>query len=202
MSPKQQRGEVTADLLLDAALRLFAEQGEQGLTVNAVTKASGVSLGSLYHHFGSLDGLVDALTERWLSRLLGELITALQATRTARTGIRAIVRTHLTFVREHRDAALLLHSARTDQRNMIQARELRDSQEARLSVFATWVQSHVDSGELAPLPLPLLESLVLGPLVGVVRRWLSGIDDVELDLDEAARVLPERIWRSVAANPS
>lgn len=202
MSPKQQRGEVTADLLLDAALRLFAEQGEQGLTVNAVTKASGVSLGSLYHHFGSLDGLVDALTERWLSRLLGELITALQATRTARTGIRAIVRTHLAFVREHRDAALLLHSARTDQRNMIQARELRDSQEARLSVFATWVQSHVDSGELAPLPLPLLESLVLGPLVGVVRRWLSGIDDVELDLDEAARVLPERIWRSVAANPS
>lgn len=201
MSPKQHRGEVTADLLLDAALRLFAEQGEQGLTVNAVTKASGVSLGSLYHHFGSLDGLFDALTERWLSRLLSELITAMQATRTARTGIRAIVRTHLTFVREHRDAALLLHSARTDQRNMIQARELRDSQEARLSVFATWVQSHVDSGELTPLPLPLLESLVLGPLVGVVRRWLSGIDDVELDLDEAARVLPDRIWRSVAADP-
>lgn len=202
MSPKQQRGEVTADLLLDAALRLFAEQGEQGLTVNAVTKASGVSLGSLYHHFGSLDGLVDALTERWLGRLLSELVTAMQATRTARTGIRAIVRTHLAFVREHRDAALLLHSARTDQRNMIQARELRDSQEARLSVFATWAQSHVDSGELAPLSLPLLESLVLGPLVGVVRRWLSGIDDVELDLDEAARVLPDRIWRSVAANPS
>jgi AcrR family transcriptional regulator len=202
MSPKQQRGEVTADLLLDAALRLFAEQGEQGLTVNAVTKASGVSLGSLYHHFGSLDGLFDALTERWLSRLLSELISALQATRTARTGIRAIVRTHLTFVREHRDAALLLHSARTDQRNMIQARHLRDTQEARLSVFAVWIQSHVDSGELAPLPLPLLESLVLGPLVGVVRRWLSQVDDIELDLDEAARILPDRIWRSVAANPN
>ncbi|MEW1648524.1 MULTISPECIES: TetR/AcrR family transcriptional regulator [unclassified Streptomyces] len=201
MSPKQQRGEVTADLILDAALRLFAEQGEQGLTVNAVTKASGVSLGSLYHHFGSLDGLFDALTERWLSRLLGELITAMRATRTARTGIRAIVRTHLAFAREHRDAALLLHSARTDQRNMIQARQLRDAQEARLSVFAVWIQSHVDSGELAPLPLPLLESLVLGPLVGVVRRWLSQVDDVEMDLDEAARVLPERIWRSVAADP-
>ncbi|MFF6990595.1 TetR/AcrR family transcriptional regulator [Streptomyces sp. NPDC010273] len=165
-------------------------------------KASGVSLGSLYHHFGSLDGLFDALTERWLSRLLGELIAAMHATRTARTGIRAIVRTHLTFVREHRDAALLLHSARTDQRNMIRARHLRDTQEARLSVFAVWIRSHVDSGELAPLPLPLLESLVLGPLVGVVRRWLSQVDDVEMDLDEAARVLPERIWRSVAADPT
>ncbi|MET7483012.1 TetR/AcrR family transcriptional regulator [Streptomyces sp. NPDC005538] len=202
MSRKQQRGEVTADLLLDAALRVFTEQGEQGLTVNAVTKASGVSLGSMYHHFGSLDGLYDALTQRWLSRLLGELVIALRSTRTARTGIRAIVRTYLAFVREHRDAAMLLHSARTDQRSMTRARELRDSQEARLSVLALWIQSHVDSGELAPLPPALIESLVLGPLIGVVRRWLSGVDDTELDLDEAARVLPDRIWRSVGAEPN
>jgi len=151
--------------------------------------------------FHGLDGLYDALTQRWLSRLLEDLVTALRATRTARTGIRAIVRTHLTFVREHRDAALLLHSARTDQRNMTRARELRDSQEARLSVLALWIQSHVDSGELAPLSPALIESLMLGPLVGFVRRWFSGVDDDEPDLDEAARVLPERIWRSVAADP-
>lgn len=37
----------------------------------------------------------------------------------------------------------------------------------------------------------------MGPVVGVARRRLSGIEDV--DLDEAARVLPERIWRSVSA---
>lgn len=55
----------------------------------------------------------------------------------------------------------------------------------------------MDSGELAPLPLPLIESLVLGPVVAVARRSLSGIDDV--DLDEAARLLPEQIWRSVRA---
>src|SRR5438093_6532811 len=103
MSPKQHRGEVTADLLLDAALRVYAASGEQGLTVNAVTKASGVSLGSLYHHFGSLDGLFSTLTHRWLSRLLTELVTALQGTRTARTGIRAVVRAYLAFVQEHRD---------------------------------------------------------------------------------------------------
>jgi hypothetical protein len=43
----------------------------------------------------------------------------------------------------------------------------------------------------------LIESPALGPVVGVARRWLSGIDDV--DLDEAARLLPDRIWRSLAA---
>lgn len=199
MSPKQHRGEVTADLLLDAALRVYARSGEQGLTVSAITRESGVSLGSLYHHFGSIDGLVDALTLRWLGVLLDDLVTALQGTRTARTGIRALVRAYLAFIREHRVAALLVHSTRADQKGMDNGRELRDTQEARVSAFTLWIQARVESGELAPLPPPLIETLVMGPVIGLARRWLSGIHDV--DLDEAARILPERIWLSVSAEP-
>ncbi|MYR41725.1 TetR/AcrR family transcriptional regulator [Streptomyces sp. SID5910] len=197
MSPKQQRGEATVELLLDAALRLYGQEGEQGLTVSAVTKASGVSLGSLYHHFGSIDGLVDALLMRWLERLLGEMVTALERSRTARTGVRALVRTYLSFVREHPAAGRLLHSSHADRLGMAQAKQLRDTQEARLTPLAGWLQRHVDKGEIAPLAPPLLESLVLGPVIGVSRRWLA-VGDV--DLDEAARVLPERIWRSVSTD--
>ncbi|MFI9153621.1 TetR/AcrR family transcriptional regulator [Streptomyces sp. NPDC053367] len=199
MSPKQQRGEATVELLLDAALRVYAESGEQGLTVSAITKASGVSLGSLYHHFGSIDGLINALTQRWLGRLLTELAGALRHTRTARSGIRALTRAYLAFVQEHRTASLLLHSSRADQQGMARGQELRDSQEARISALTLWIQHHIDTGELAPLPPPLVESLVLGPIVAAARRRLSGIEDITLD--EAARLLPERIWRSVAADP-
>ncbi|MFD7458513.1 MULTISPECIES: TetR/AcrR family transcriptional regulator [unclassified Streptomyces] len=197
MSPKQQRGAATAEVLLDTALRVYAEAGEQGLTVSAVTRASGVSLGSLYHHFGSIDGLLDALTRRWLDELLGELLGALQQTRTARTGIRALTRTYLTFVQKHPAASRLLHSSRADRRTITQAKELRDTQEARVSAFGLWIQTHVDSGEVAPLPQALMESLVLGPIVATARRRLSGLDDA--DLEEAMRVLPDRIWRSIAA---
>ncbi|MEV5998149.1 TetR/AcrR family transcriptional regulator [Streptomyces griseomycini] len=198
MTPKQQRGEATVELLLDAALRVYSEEGEQGLTVNAVTKASGVSLGSLYHHFGSIDGLVDALLLRWLERLLGELVTALQSTRTARTGVRALVRAYLRFVREHPEVSMLLHSSRADRLGMTQAARLRDAQEARLTPLTEWVRHHVERGEVAPLPLPLIESLVLGPVVGTTRRWLTFGD---VDLEEAARILPDRIWRSLSADP-
>lgn len=195
MSPKQQRGAVTVDLLLDAALRVYGEEGERGITVGAVTEASGVSLGSLYHHFGSIDGLVAELTHRWLGRLLGELAVGLQGADTTRGAIAGLVRAYLAFIREHRAAALLLHSSMADRQGMAQGKELRDAQEARLSPFAEWLRPRVESGELAPLPLALIESLVLGPVVAVARRWLSGIDDV--DLDEAARILPDRIWRSL-----
>ncbi|MET9776803.1 TetR/AcrR family transcriptional regulator [Streptomyces sp. NPDC006367] len=197
MSPKQQRGEATVELLLDSALRLYAEQGEQGLTVTAVTRTSGVSLGSLYHHFGGVDGLVDALLMRWLERLLGEMVTALEHSRTARTGVRALVRAYLAFVREHPEAARLLHSSHADRLGMARARQLRDAQEARLTPLTCWIQRYVDKGQLAPLSPALTESLVLGPVIGAARRWLTVGD---IDLDEAARVLPDRIWRSVSAD--
>ncbi|MFJ6069835.1 TetR/AcrR family transcriptional regulator [Streptomyces sp. NPDC093065] len=198
MSPKQHRGEVTSDLLLDAALRLYTESGEQGVTVTAVTRTSGVSLGSLYHHFGSLDGLLTALTERWTGRLLGQLVTALTGTETAREGIRAVVEAYLAFVRDHPGAALLVHSPRADRRLMARGRETRDEQQPAVSAMSLWIQPRIDAGEVAPLPMPLLETLVLGPVVAVARRRLSGVRDV--DLDEAARILPERIWRSIRAD--
>ncbi|XKK63734.1 TetR/AcrR family transcriptional regulator [Streptomyces sp. ARC32] len=198
MSPKQHRGEVTSDLLLDAALRLYTESGEQGVTVTAVTRTSGVSLGSLYHHFGSLDGLLTALTERWTGRLLEQLVTALTGAGTAREGIRAVVGAYLAFVRDHPGAALLVHSPRTDHRLMAQGQDLRDAQQPAVSAMARWIQPRIDAGEVAPLPMPLLETLVLGPVVAVARRRLSGVRDV--DLDEAARILPERIWRSISAD--
>ncbi|MET9370272.1 TetR/AcrR family transcriptional regulator [Streptomyces griseoflavus] len=197
MSPKQHRGEVTADHLLDAALRVYGESGEQGLTVSAVTAASGVSPGSLYHHFGSMDGLLTALLMRWLERLLVEMVTALEQSDSACTGIRALVRAYLTFIRDHRDAGLLLHSSRADEIGMRQAKQLRDAQEARLTPLSAWVSGHVASGEVAPLPVPILESLVLGPVIGVSRRWLTLGD---IDLDEATEVLPDRIWRSISAD--
>ncbi|MGW0119776.1 TetR/AcrR family transcriptional regulator [Streptomyces sp. NPDC003327] len=195
MSPKQQRGEATVAQVLDAALRVYAADGEAGLTVGALTRASGVSTGSIYHHFGSLHGVFSALSLRWLGRLLEQLGTALLSAPDARSGIHAVVRAYLEFVRTEPEAALLLHSVSADREGMARTQEIRDSQEARLTPLALWITARTETGELAPLPAPLIESLVLGPVIGVARRWLT-LGDV--DLEEAARLLPDAVWRSVA----
>ncbi|MEU3402157.1 AcrR family transcriptional regulator [Streptomyces filamentosus] len=194
MSPKQQRGAVTVERVLDAALDLYASEGEAGVTVSALTRASGVSTGSLYHHFGNLHGVISALALRWLGRLLGELATALTSHQDARSGIEAVVRAYLEFVRTRPAAARLLHSPFADQEGTARAAEIRDNQEARLTPIEQWLDGHRKAGELADLPTPVIEALVLGPVIGMARRWLT-LGDV--DLEEAARVLPDRIWRSV-----
>ncbi|MDI3387622.1 TetR/AcrR family transcriptional regulator [Streptomyces sp. B-S-A8] len=195
MSPKQKRGEATVEQVLDAALRIYAASGEGGLTVEAVTRTSGVSSGSVYHHFGSMHGVVLALAQRWLGQLLGELVTALTQAPGPRAAVDGIVRAYLAFVRRNPDAARLLHSATADQNVMADIESVRDSQEARLSPVAEWIDARVAAGELAALPAPLIEALILGPVVAVARRWLT-LGDV--DLDVATESLPERIWQSVS----
>ncbi|MYQ76535.1 MULTISPECIES: TetR/AcrR family transcriptional regulator [unclassified Streptomyces] len=195
MSPKQQRGEVTAAQVLDTALELYAEQGEAGLTLNAITSASGVSAGSIYHHFGSLQGVVLALAQSWLGRLLGEVVGALQQVTDARGGVRALTETYLRFIQEHPDAARLMHSVTADREAITNARQLRGAQEARIAPLAAWLHAHQESGELVALPIPVLESLILGPVTSIARRWLAVGD---IDIEEAIRTVPYHIWRSVS----
>jgi len=52
------------------------------------------------------------------------------------------------------------------------------------------------AGEIAPLPGDVLAVLVLGPVGEAARRWLAGTYD--MDLGQAARMLPQRIRRSLA----
>ncbi|WP_374200877.1 TetR/AcrR family transcriptional regulator [Streptomyces bambusae] len=192
---KQQRGEATVELILTTALRVYAEQGQQGFTVNAVTAASGVSLGSLYHHFGSFDGVAAALYIRCMGRLFDDMVEALRRSRTARTGIRALVKAYLRFTEEHRDAALFLHASAYSGYLALHAKEIRAVKEAKLAPVIEWMRPRMEKGEIAPVPAALVEVLVIGPACEAARRWLS--DTYDLDLAEAERVLPDRIWQAL-----
>jgi TetR/AcrR family transcriptional regulator len=54
----------TKERLCDEALRLFARRGVDAVGVQEVVDAAGVTKPSLYHHFGSKEGLVQTLVDR------------------------------------------------------------------------------------------------------------------------------------------
>lgn len=200
MSPKQRRGEATVDLLLTSALRVFAESGQQGFTVNAVVAAGGVSLGSLYHHFGSFDGLAAALYIRCMDELYDDMVAALTRCRTARTGVHQWVTAYLDFTREHRDVALFLHASAYSGYLVVHAAEIGAAKAEKFAAITKWLEVRIRRGEIAPLPAPVIEVLVMGPLAEAARRWLSST--YEIDLAEAARHLPDHIWRSLRPDPT
>ncbi|AGG08388.1 TetR/AcrR family transcriptional regulator [Dehalococcoides mccartyi] len=47
--------------ILDAALKIFAEQGYQGATISQISETAGTSLGLLYHYFPNKKALMEAV---------------------------------------------------------------------------------------------------------------------------------------------
>lgn len=62
------RGELSREVILDAAERHFGEFGYRGSSTAAIAAEAGISDPGLLHHFGSKDGLLMALLNRRYSR--------------------------------------------------------------------------------------------------------------------------------------
>ena len=62
------RGARSREAVLDAAERLMAEQGYEAATVAALVEEAGIPASSIYHYFGSKEGVLLAVMERGAER--------------------------------------------------------------------------------------------------------------------------------------
>ncbi|MFZ0377963.1 MAG: TetR/AcrR family transcriptional regulator [Solirubrobacteraceae bacterium] len=67
------RGIRSRQLVLDAAERVMAEEGFEAATLARVVAESGVHESSVYHYFGSKDGILLAVMERGAERFFADL---------------------------------------------------------------------------------------------------------------------------------
>jgi AcrR family transcriptional regulator len=68
--PRRRRlsAEARRDQLLDVATEIVAEQGFQAVSVQSVASGAGVTRPIVYEHFGTLQGLLEAIVAREMSR--------------------------------------------------------------------------------------------------------------------------------------
>lgn len=67
------RGLRSREVVLDAAESLMAEQGYEAATVAAIVERSGIPMSSVYHYYGSKDGVLLAVMERGAERFFASL---------------------------------------------------------------------------------------------------------------------------------
>ncbi len=75
MPTRAAAAEVTRARLIDAAIARFAEQGPSA-SFEVVAADAGVTKGALYHHFGSKEGLVEAVYKEAISRHADRVLAA------------------------------------------------------------------------------------------------------------------------------
>ena len=76
LTKKQQQGEQSRALILDATERLMATRGYAATSISDIRKACGLPPSSIYWHFGSKEGVLAAVMERGADRFFAAIPTS------------------------------------------------------------------------------------------------------------------------------
>lgn len=185
------RGEI-----LDAALACFTRLGYSGTTIEDVVRASGASVGSIYHHFGGKERLAAALYVEGLADYQRGFLDELQAERSGgEDAVKALVRHHIRWVRDNPDLARYLLSSREAEVVEASSEALRAMNRELFEATRRWQERWSD--EVRELPLGLLHAIVIGPAQELARHWLAGRE--KHSIEKAEPVLADAAWKAVRA---
>ena len=67
---RQERGDRTRELLIDETVRCIREEGFSAASTRHIIERAGLSWGVIQHHFGDRDGLLTAVIEDAVDRLV------------------------------------------------------------------------------------------------------------------------------------
>jgi AcrR family transcriptional regulator len=102
------------DRILDCARALVLREGPRAASVDAIARASGAPVGTLYHRFGNRDGVLAAAWLRALERFQVRALDAAEHPDPLEAAVSMAV-SQVSFAREHpEDARLLLALRRED----------------------------------------------------------------------------------------
>jgi AcrR family transcriptional regulator len=160
--------------ILEAALDRFSADGYDAASIEGICAASGASVGSVYHHFGSKEGIAAALYAEGIAAYQAPLLAILDAGGEPGPVAAALARHHLSWVRDNPAwARYLLHRGHAPAR-VTALPEVRQHNERLLRRLAEWAGPQVAAGRLVDVPPLVLLALVLGPAHAVARAALSG----------------------------
>jgi AcrR family transcriptional regulator len=97
------RGARSRETVLDAAERVMAEHGYAGASINAIVKEAGIPISSVYHYFGSKDGVLLAVMERGANRFFDDLPDPDERIGSAADHLSAVIGVSVAALEEHPD---------------------------------------------------------------------------------------------------
>ena len=129
-------------VIRQAAADVYNSVGIGGVSVRAIAKKAGVSVGTIYTYFGSLQGLMESLWSGPVQRYIDQLSSIAEAHEDPVKRIEALMRSYVEFAREnveiYRGVFLFV-------RPLGQA--IKDKTPAQEAVFASLVIAAIKDGQ-------------------------------------------------------
>ena len=174
--------------IVDAALKLIAEQGIRHLTIRNLSTAIGVTEAALYRHFPGKTEIIQAMVSRFEEDVddIGELRgwAAIEAA--------LVRRTELVLAKP--DLARVLFAEELFKDSPETEQILHGMMQRHYKIMERHFQEAVEDGVIrADIPMDTLFRLILGPLRLLIKQWgLSGGSfDLRAKRDEMLSLMKE-----------
>lgn len=182
----------TREHMLDVAERLSSESGQADVRMEDLADAANVSIGLIYDHFGSKDGVFLALAERALDELSGYLDQAETHEGSPMQRVMIVGELYLRWILEHPGAFCLVVLQGAD--GQIAKSDKLDEQigaqlEAQLGRLQKAIELAMAGGEADPSFDPALTARFLWAAWNGVAALTVRSDRLALDRDQLAECL-------------
>jgi TetR/AcrR family transcriptional regulator, fatty acid metabolism regulator protein len=159
-------------LILDAAVRVFARQGYDSSRVGDIAREAGVAYGLVYHYFGSKDAVLEAVFREQWGRLLAAVALAEATGETAPEQLELVVKIVLRAWRDDPDLVRLL--VREITRSPHISDELDEIGQAFASLQRIIARGQAEGTFRADLDPQIAAWMLYGGLEEVLTGWVLG----------------------------
>ena len=158
--------------IIDAATRLFAEQGYQQTTISEIAKRVGLAEGSIYDHFRGKEDLLLTIPDVWVTKAIDELEVQLLGIEGAFNKLRKFLWWYIYYIQSEPMTAKVVFLFLKTNPNFIESEvypNVRTFYAGLIRIF----EEGIESGEMAEDLDPFVaRSIVLGTIEHMVIRWL------------------------------
>ncbi len=180
--------------VLDTALSLFTRKGYFNTSLQDIRKESGISIGSIYHHFENKEDLARNLFHSLLERFEASVQQIVADHGDCRSRCRAVMKDMFDIAGDHPEMMIFILYARhrefmPHERTICSARPFEITRE--------FIRQGMDDGEIRPMDTWVAASALFGGAVRIIQLHLDGaLPDA---LDSYFEQTWEAGWRAVAA---
>ena len=158
--------------ILDAALKVIAENGFHGSQVSKIAKVAGVADGTIYLYFKNKEDILISLFREQLGSLVGRFNNSIELTDSADITLRKICEIHYSALENNVDLAYVTQ-IELRQSSLELRKEIGHAVKPYIELIEQVLHKGVKEGSFRPdLDVKLTRLLIFGGMDEVVTSWL------------------------------
>lgn len=186
----------SSDRILKSALGLFSSRGYDATSVREICEAAGITKPTLYHFYGSKEGVYRALVDGVLEDFRSDLTQRLEDGGPVVARLKRVARAYFDAARGRRELMRFIFSIVHNPQESAPVTDFTRFYDEIVSLIAAAVDEGVASGTLGPGPTEIRMLLFMGALGEALCGWLiAGRPELTPELADAIVDTLVRGWK-------